>query len=247
MGEEYDDFFRREKARCCENIPMPLSHIPIEVKKRKGYNTHDSHYFDYAFECLECGAVYEVIIEDYSYTSIGDFMCPNYTSWSVRPALIYIESHPVESLKLIKEEYLKQSEALDKLIWKLEDKLDKKVNKLESTTGRLGREQVEHAKRRLGKIELKAIGEYEKQQEDMKKTYIEKVRNILKLPPISKKYKKDRLNKYYQAKELKKKLEVKQEQLSSVVKLVSQIDGKDKLLSEIATIKKEIQDLSAMK
>jgi len=243
LGEEYDDFFRREEVWCCKMIPMPLPHIPIKVIKRKGHASHNSHYFDYAFECLKCGAVYEVIVEDYSYTSIGDFMQRNYTSWSVRPALRYIENHSIEALKLIKEEYFKQSEALDKLIRKQKEKLDKKIDKLEKITGNLDDEQIYNVGRELGQAELKSIKEYKEQQKDLKRTYIENIRNTLNLPPISNKYRDDGINQYYKAKELKEKLKVKQKQLSSVKELVSKIDSKNILLKEIATIEKDIKSL----
>jgi len=243
-GEKYADFLGRKDVTCCGRIPMSLPHIPITVKKRKGYDSHDSHYYNFAFECLECGAVYEIIIQDYSYESIGDFMQPNYTSWSTRPALRYIENHHIKDLKLIKDEYLKQRDVLNKLTWKQEEKLDRKISKLERITGRLDKEQVYNTKKNVGQIEIKVITGYKKQKENLKKTYIENVRNMLALPPISEKYKKDRSNKYWEEKKLEESLETYQKQLSSTVELISRIDSKSKLLTKIATIKKEIKALN---
>ena len=243
-GEKYEHFFSRKGVGCCRRRPMPLFHIPIKVMKKKGYDSHDSHYYDYAFECLECGAVYEVIIEDYSYTSIGDFMSPNYTSWSVRPALRYIKNHPTLKQKLVSaEDYFKEIGALDKLIWKLKDKLDGKIDKLEKFTGRLDKEQTWCAKERLGKVELKKISGYKKQQEELKKLYIEKIREILGLPMASGEYKQNRIDRHSQEEELEKQLASKREQLSSIAELITKIESKDKLLMEIGEINMQIKDL----
>lgn len=234
-----------EDVRCCQEIPMSLPYIPVIITEKPNPYLRKSHYYDYAFECLVCGAVYEVIIERYSYTSIGDFMCPNYTSWSTGPALKYLESHPTlaQTLQNAKKEWLEQTSTLDKLIWSLKEKKNKKIDKVKKITGRLTDEQVQIAATKVAKIELGKIREYEKQKDNIYKTYLAKIREIVGLPVLDKKYRNERIKKHYQKIDLTRKLEEKQRQFSSIEELISKIESKDKLLADIHKIKMDIKDI----
>lgn len=216
---------------CCNRVLLPLPQITVNVKKRKGYHRHDSHYYDYAFECLECGAVYEIIIEDYSYESIGDFMQPNYTSWSTRPAPRDIDQG---SCKGINEKYGKQISDLTDEGYKIQGQIESQIPCMDSISAR---------------EELRASLNNRRQEIDeniknLRKQKKAEIRKVLGLPPISKEYREDRFNKKYKIEELKQKLESNQRQLDSVNELIAKINSKDKLLSVIHKIEKEIQSLN---
>lgn len=239
----YQNFFAIEKVFCCQEIPIPLYHIPVKITKGRN---HASHYFDYAFECIKCGAVYEVEIEDYSYESIGDLMQSNYTSWSTRPSLVFLENHPTLKQELVtaKKEWFEQVEILDEIIWGLKDKIDKKVDKLKKITGRLDKEQIHKSQQKLGKIELLAIGEYRHRQENLLRVYVGTIRTIVGLPTLDNPNRKKDTSKQIQLFTLRKELDTKQRQLSCLDVTFASIEAQNKLLVEVDEIEKKIKNLS---
>ena len=213
---------------CCNRVLMPLLHIPVKIQKRKGYDSHDSHYYDYAFECLECGAVYEIVIEKYSYESIGDFMQPNYTSWSTRPAPRNINQGSCEG---INKNYEKQISDLTDEDYKIKGQIEGQIPPMDSISAR------ENLRTSLNKRQREITKNIQSLREQQKT----EIREVLGLPSISKKYREDRYINKYETEQLKKKLEATQRQLASVNELVAKINSKDKLLSTIRKIEKEIQ------
>jgi hypothetical protein len=219
---------------CCERNLMPLPHIPVKVVKRKGgdYN-NDSHYYNYAFECLYCGAVYEIIVEHYTYESIGDFMCPNTTEWSTRPALRQIDT---DICKSINDNYEKQISKLTNEACEIQERIKKEVPSLDSLSAREKLRESLNSRRRDIDKSIKSLGAQKKAE----------IRNVLGLPQITKEYREGRYTRKYDVEKLKEKLEANRRDLASVDALITKINSRDKLLSSIRKIEKEVQNLESL-
>jgi len=241
--KDYEELFYDEKVKCCEEIPSPLMKVEVTVNKC-GRNEHPTHYFPYAFECLKCGAIYEIKMEDFSYTSIGDFMCPNYTSWSVRPSLVYLINNP----KYKKELTLLDKELTNSLrvIWNKESKargaIRERLGKIENRIGDLSEKQYDRARDKYCKPQIAILKQCEDDEKSLTNTYIVKVRELLGLSPISAQYRIAKLNNSNRLRELKTELSSKREKMAEIEKLVATINSQDTIAKEIAQIEAEIKE-----
>lgn len=240
-NEDYQKLFYKEKVRCCGQLPRPLIAVKVSMDKR-GREKHSSHYFDYAFECLECGAVYEVIMEDYSYECIGDFMMPNYISWSVRPSLHYLVNNPKhkKELKLLYDTLVGNLTVIDGKRYEAKKIINARIEKLEQTTGRLDKDQRERAEKRLCKPQILILQQYEKDKKEAMAPYIMKERELLGLDPISLQYRQKRLTNLTRLCELKEQLVVKKKKREETNKILYTIKSKKFLSQEITQIEEEI-------
>jgi len=240
VDKSYRELANTEKGLfCCDSYLHPLLFIQLKSKSLRGHDCLDDapdHYFNVAFECSKCGIVYEIWRVSHAYTCIGDFMCPNYTSYSYIPSLRWL-NQPNDIAKINKLYHNKEQKLRDS-IYDLEGQINTKISRIQMKVGSLNNEQYKTARKSIAPAIYKEIKNLNNQIETLSKQRLLEIRKALCLPLLPNLQETEKLNKQFEIRGEIKKLDeqikgIDTENFGSVEKLSDMLQKKEVILSQL--------------